>query len=164
MTFSDFVLFDSLKPDLKAKSKGDVIQELVRALNAAGAIADDLVEDVIGAITRREELGSTAIGHGVAVPHTKHLGVDRLVAVIGVSHDGVDFDALDEQTVKIFIMLVSPPDRPGDHLRALEYITTNLKVNEFTERLKAAITPEEMTQVLKDADARMLHNSDTNEE
>ena len=160
MTFSDFILVDSLTTNLQADTKEGVIRELVKALNAARAIPDGQVEFVIDAILRREQLGSTAIGDGVAVPHTKHLAVDRLVGVIGISRDGVDFDALDNGPVNIFIMLVSPPDRPGDHLRALEYITANLRSPDFTKKLLSATTPAEMYQALKDADAGASSSSE----
>ena len=66
---------------------------------------------------KREELGSTGIGRGVAVPHTKHPSVDRLIGTVGVSQEGIDFQSLDGEKVHLFFLLVSPPDRPGDHLR-----------------------------------------------
>src|SRR5690606_39826687 len=96
-----------------------VIREMAGALMQSGSISDDQFDSVVEAILKREELGSTGIGRGVAVPHTKHPTVDRLCGAVAVSQDGVEFDSLDGEKVHLLFLLVSPPDRPGDHLRAL---------------------------------------------
>src|SRR5690606_3135027 len=93
----------------------------------AGEIKDQDKEDIINAIMQREELGSTGIGRGVAVPHSKHASADRLVGTVGVCSEGVDFNSLDGEKVHLLFLLVSPPDRPGDHLRALENISRRLR-------------------------------------
>ena len=95
-------------------------------------------EGIIAAILKREELGSTGIGKGVAVPHTKHPSVDKLVATIALSKTGVEFASLDGDKVHILFLLVSPPDRPGDHLRALENISRHLRNDNFCNFLKQA--------------------------
>ena len=97
-------------------------------------------------------LGSTGIGRGVAVPHTKHPSVDRLVGTVAVSRKGIEFESLDGEPVQLFFLLVSPPDRPGDHLRALENISRQLRDDEFCRRLKAAQTPTEIEHLLEEAD------------
>ena len=76
----------------------------------------------------------------MAVPHTKHPSVDRLVGTVAVSPDGVDFASLDGEVVHLFFLLVSPPDRPGDHLRALENISRQLRDDTFCRFLKQAKT------------------------
>ena len=109
-------------------------------------------ESIVKAILKREELGSTGIGRGVAVPHTKHPSVDRLIGTVAVSPTGVDFVSLDGETVHLFFLLISPPDRPGDHLRALENISRQLRDDTFCRFLKQAKTPEEIGQLLDEAD------------
>ncbi len=101
---------------------------------------------------KREELGSTGIGRGVAVPHTKHPSVDRLVGTVAISRDGVDFESLDGDKVQLFFLLISPPDRPGDHLRALENISRQLRDDMFCKYLKQAKTKEDIQQLLEEAD------------
>ena len=118
MKFADFVSREAVRADLTADDKESVIREMAQALLAAGRIAPSEFEGIIKAILKREELGSTGIGRGVAVPHTKHASVDRLIGTVGVSAEGVDFDSLDGEKVHLFFLLISPPDRPGDHLRA----------------------------------------------
>lgn len=127
MKFSDFVSTASICASLQSHDKESVITELVDSLLSAGDVKAGDREDIIKAIMKREELGSTGIGRGIAVPHTKHPSVDKLVGTVGVSVDGLDFDSLDGEKVQLFFLLVSPPDRPGDHLRALENISRTLR-------------------------------------
>ena len=153
MKFSDFILTDAIITYLKAKSKDEVILEMVTALSKANGIPQADIVGVADSIKRREELGSTGIGHGVAVPHTKHVSVDRLVGAVAVSRrEGVDFDSLDCEPVNLIFMLVSPPDRPGEHLRALEHITHQLKDDGFVRFLKQAQTVEDVLELLNEAD------------
>ncbi len=95
MKFADFVSREAVRADLTADDKESVIREMTQALLDAGKIAPSEYEGIIRAILKREELGSTGIGRGVAVPHTKHASVDRLTGTVGVSAEGVDFDSLD---------------------------------------------------------------------
>lgn len=152
MKFSDFVSTKSIQAVLKSGTKEDVIAELVDALVTAESIKPGDRDDIIKAIMKREELGSTGIGRGIAVPHTKHAGVDRLVGTVGVSPDGIEFDSLDGQKAQLFFLLVSPPDRPGDHLRALENISRQLRDDTFCRFLKQSKTAEDITQLLDEAD------------
>ena len=141
-----------LKKQISATSKEAVIDELVQSLLDAGEIAADQRDDIIAAIMKREELGSTGIGRGVAVPHTKHPSVSQLVGTVGVSEQGVDFDSLDGERVQLFFLLISPPERPGDHLRALENISRQLRDESFCRFLKQSKTSEDIQQLLQEAD------------
>ncbi|MBX3413513.1 MAG: PTS sugar transporter subunit IIA [Pirellulales bacterium] len=152
MKFADFVSRDAVKASLAADDKEEVIREMAQALLDAGKIAKNEYDSIVKAILKREELGSTGIGRGVAVPHTKHPGVERLVATVGVSRDGVDFKSLDGEKVHLFFLLISPPDRPGDHLRALENISRQLRDDTFCKFLKQAKSTEEILHLLDEAD------------
>ena len=152
MKFSDFVQVDAIKPSVTALDKPDVIRELVTGLAASGAINANDAEGIIAAILKREELGSTGIGRGVAVPHTKHPSATKLVGTVGVSHEGVDFNSLDGDKVHLFFLLVSPPDRPADHLRALENISRQLRDDTFCRFLKQAQTVQDIRTLLDEAD------------
>lgn len=152
MKFSDFVSNKSICPDLASVDKEGVVSELVDSLLAAGDIKESDRDDIIKAIMKREELGSTGIGRGIAVPHTKHPSVTKLVGTVGVSIDGVDFESLDGEKVQLFFLLVSPPDRPGDHLRALENISRQLRDETFCRFLKQSRNIEDIVQLLEEAD------------
>ncbi len=152
MKFADFVCRGAVLAQLSATDKEGAIREMVGALCKAGQVDNDESESIVKAILKREELGSTGIGRGVAVPHTKHPSVDRLVGTVAVSSLGVDFASLDGEVVHLFFLLVSPPDRPGDHLRALENISRQLRDDTFCRFLKQAKTTEDIQQLLNEAD------------
>lgn len=152
MKFSDFIAPKAIQAVLSSTSKETVVGELVDALVDSGNVKAADREDIIRAIMKREELGSTGIGRGIAVPHTKHAGVDRLVGTVGVSPEGIEFDSLDGQKAQLFFLLVSPPDRPGDHLRVLENISRQLRDDTFCRFLKQSKTKEDILQLLEEAD------------
>ncbi len=153
MRMSDFVVRDAIVPQLAAQTKEGVIREMVESLRAAGQFRGADIEDVIRAILKRELLGSTGIGRGVAIPHTKHNGVERLVGTVAVSHQGVPFESLDGEPVYVFVLLISPQDRPGDHLRALENVSRCLRDDGFVRSLRQAKTKEEIWELLCRAEA-----------
>jgi PTS system nitrogen regulatory IIA component len=152
MRMSDFVVRDAVIPSLSATTKEAVIRGMVESLHTAGLFRDADLEDIIRAILKRELLGSTGIGRGVAIPHTKHASVEKLVGTLAVSTSGVAFESLDGEPVYIFVLLISPQDRPGDHLRALENVSRCLRDDEFVKRLRAATTREEICGLLDKID------------
>jgi mannitol/fructose-specific phosphotransferase system IIA component (Ntr-type) len=154
MKFSDFVATDAIRAHVDADTKEGVIREMIRSLVEAGRIAAGDQESIVKAIMKREDLGSTGIGRGVAVPHTKHPSVTRLVGTVAVSPRGIEFESLDGDPVHLFFLLVSPPDRPGDHLRALENISRQLRDDSFCRLLKAAKGPVEIQHLLEEADSQ----------
>ncbi|HLJ10748.1 MAG TPA: PTS sugar transporter subunit IIA [Planctomycetaceae bacterium] len=156
MKLSDFVVREAILTDLKAATKEAAIRAMVESLSAVGSVKGSDQEGIIAAILKREELGSTGIGKGVAVPHTKHPSVGKLVATIALSKDGVEFASLDGDAVHILFLLVSPPDRPGDHLRALENISRHLRNDNFCNFLKQAASAQAVIELLEEADNNQL--------
>jgi mannitol/fructose-specific phosphotransferase system IIA component (Ntr-type) len=152
MKLSDFVVREAILVDLQSTTKEDVIREIVGSLASTGKLAEADREGVTRAILSREELGSTGIGQGVAVPHTRHPTVDRLIGTVALSRRGVDFAALDGEPVDILFLLISPPNQPGDHLRALENISRHLKDERFVSFLRQAKTREHVVELLDEAD------------
>jgi len=152
MKFVDFVSRDAIRTSIDVDDKEAVIRTMVSALLESGKISEEQYESIVEAILKREELGSTGIGRGVAVPHTKHPSVDELVGTVAVSEQGVDFDSLDGEKVHLLFLLVSPPDRPGDHLRALENISRQLRDDTFCRFLKQSKTADDVWQLLEEAD------------
>jgi len=152
MKFQEFVEFKAIRASVDAEDKDGVIKELVGSLVESGAIDTEQQEHIVSAIMSREELGSTGIGRGVAVPHTKHVSVDNLVGTVGVSIEGIDFNSLDGEKVHLVFLLVSPPERHRDHLRALENITRQLKNDTLCRFLMQSKTPDDIQQLLEEAD------------
>ncbi|HBH55002.1 MAG TPA: PTS fructose transporter subunit IIA [Planctomycetaceae bacterium] len=156
MKLSEFVVRDSILIDLQAETKDQAIRAMVESLAKAGGIQSSEQEAITGAILKREELGSTGIGRGVAVPHTKHPSADRLVATIAISKEGVEFASLDGEAVHILFLLVSPHERPGDHLRALENISRHLRNDNFCSFLRQANSAKAVIDLLEEADNNQL--------
>jgi mannitol/fructose-specific phosphotransferase system IIA component (Ntr-type) len=152
MKLSDFVIREAIVPGLQATSKEPAIREILDSLRVAGHIPNGEMESIHRAIMKREELGSTGIGDGVAVPHTKHASVARPVGTVALSRDGVAFASLDGEPVHIVFLLVSPVDRPGDHLRALENISRHLRNETFRRFLRQSTTREQLIGLLEEAD------------
>ncbi len=152
MRMSDFIVRDSILADLQAVTKEGVIREMVDSLRSAGYFKGNESEEIIKAILKRELLGSTGIGRAVAIPHTKHTCVERLIGSLGISHAGVPFDSLDGDPVHVFVMLTSPQDRPADHLRALENVSRSLRDDHFVGALKEARTREDVWRLLSETD------------
>jgi PTS system nitrogen regulatory IIA component len=152
MRMSDFQVREAILPDLKAVTKETVIREMVSSLQVAGFFKGGELEDIVKAVLKRELLGSTGIGRAVAIPHSKHSAVDRLVGTVAISKGGVAFDSLDGEPVHVFVLLISPQDRPGDHLRALENVSRSLRDDGFVRSLRQATTREQIWELLDTAD------------
>jgi len=152
MRMSDFVVREAIVPELAANSKEGVIREMVSSLRSAGYFKGGEPEDLVKAILKRELLGSTGIGRGVAIPHTKHNSVDRLIGTVALSKSGVAFDSLDGEPVFVFFLLISPQDRPGDHLRALENVSRCLRDDGFVRALRQATSREAIWELLQEGE------------
>ncbi len=153
MRMSDFVVREAINPELSATTKEGVIREMVEGLRSAGYFKAGEPDDIVKAILKRELLGSTGIGRGVAIPHTKHNSVDRLIGTVALSKPGVTFDSLDGEPVFVFVLLISPQDRPGDHLRALENVSRCLRDDGFVRSLKQAPNRDAIWDLLQEGES-----------
>jgi PTS system fructose-specific IIA component/PTS system nitrogen regulatory IIA component len=124
---------------------------MVSALQEAGHIHAEDVNEIVKAILRREQLGTTGIGRNIAIPHSRHPAVDRLIGTMALSRTGLPFDSLDGEVVYVFVLLISPHDRPGDHLRALEAVVRAMRNDDFVRRLRNCQTREEIWALLEGA-------------
>ena len=145
----NFLIRDALVPELKATTKNDAIRELVTALQVAGYFRPAEVEPVVAEILRREGLGSTGIGRGVAIPHSRYEGLPHLIGTLGLSKAGIPFESIDEQDVRMVFLLVSRPDQPGPHLHALETIVRVSESDEFIAQLLACTTKDQIWTLIE---------------
>lgn len=152
MKLTDFIVEDAIIMEIKAAEKEAVIREMVCSLKDAEKINDKDVENIIKSLMKREELGSTGIGKGVAVPHTKHDSVKKIMGTIARSTHGVDFNALDGEPVHLFFLLLSPNDSAGSHLAALERISTVIRDNDFRRFMREANGKAGMIEILHEVD------------
>jgi PTS system nitrogen regulatory IIA component len=135
MDLSDLLRIDAVLPHLKANSKKQALQEM--AVKAA-AVTDRLDREIFDTLLQREKLGSTGVGHGVAIPHGKLAGLDRLVGVFARLDKPVDFDALDDEPVDLMFLLLAPENAGADHLKALARIARVLREPSIASKLRAA--------------------------
>jgi PTS system nitrogen regulatory IIA component len=142
----------AIVPEMRAASKPEALHELAAVLAELHPSIDParLVEVLLD----REELGSTAIGEGIAIPHGKLSGMSGVVAAFGRSPRGIDFDSLDGSPTRLFFLLVAPEDSAGIHLKALARISRLLKDREFRERLFAGTTREALFATIRDEDEK----------
>jgi nitrogen PTS system EIIA component len=142
---------DRIKIPLIASEKDALLRELVQLVgsreDAGGA------EEILGAVRAREQVLSTGIGNGVAIPHGKTPAVDRLLLAAGVAREGVDFEALDGKPVQLFFLLVGPESAAGDHVKALSRISRLLQRDAFRSRLAAATHPQEFYSIIAEAES-----------
>jgi mannitol/fructose-specific phosphotransferase system IIA component (Ntr-type) len=152
MRMTDFVVKEAIIPELTATTKEGVIREMVASLGGTNQLKVAETEEIVRAVLKRELLGSTGIGRGVAIPHTKHSSVERLIGTVALSRPGVSFESLDGEPVHVFVLLISPQDRPGDHLRALENVSRSLRDDGFVRSLRQAATREAIWDLLGELD------------
>ncbi len=152
MKFTDFIATTAICPELQSTNKEDVIREMAQLLTESGSLKPAELEDITNAILDRERLGSTGIGRGIAVPHTRHAGVDSLVGAIGISKTGIDYNSLDGSDVFIVFMLVSPLENPKEHIAALERTASQLRNDTFCNFLRQANTVADIQLLLEESD------------
>ena len=132
---------------LSGDTKPAVLQELVETMGPVFGFKDfDLLNE---AIFRREELMSTGIGLGIAVPHVRLAGVGEMMVVLGVQPDGVaDYDSIDGAPVNLIVMIVAGEGQHAEHLKLLATIVTALKDDALRSRILKAASPEEIHELL----------------
>ena len=152
MKIMDILVKDAVVLSLKAKDKNGILEEMSRSLAAAepSVPADELLSVLID----REELQSTGIGEGVAIPHGKMAGLDRLMATFARSDDGVDFASIDGQPTQLYFMLVVPEHSGGQHLKALARISRFFRDPSFRGKLMDATSTEAIFRAIEDEDEK----------
>ena len=146
MNLKSVLSADTVSLNLKGSTKEEIINELLDILVKAGKIPDRAA--TYEAIIYREKKMSTGMKHGIAIPHGKSDTIQDLVACIGVSDSPVDFDSLDHEPCRIFIMTLSPVEKTGPHLQFLAEISLLFKSAEKREEILNARSAEAIIKVL----------------
>ena len=152
MKLTEIVVKQAIIPELESRNRDAVIKELVDKLVETKQLPATHAAEVVKALIKREKQGSTGFGKGVAVPHVKHASAKKLIATIGRSSAGVDFAALDRAPVYIVVLLLSPPDKPDEHLQAMENIFRHLQRDNFRRFLRQAQTAQQIAELVEEAD------------
>ena len=135
--------------DLKGRNKRDVFEELINLLYSNKMLEDP--DSALFSIRDREKLGSTGIGHGLAIPHSKTSAARQTVLAIGVIKNGMDFGSMDGKPVKLVVMILYPPGAAGVHLEILAALARLFSGGELTETAAAAPDPRTLYDILLNA-------------
>ncbi|MBF0302218.1 MAG: PTS sugar transporter subunit IIA [Desulfamplus sp.] len=149
MKISDILDRNSIISNLNAKNKKGVLEELAGAITTRTGTE---TKDIVRVLLEREQLGSTGIGGGIAIPHGKLDGISSIVVGFGLSREGVEFDSLDNRPVHIFFLLITPANSTGIHLSVLAQISRLLKQSHFKDNLMKAESAEEIEQIINSVD------------
>lgn len=156
MKLTEIIQPGSIVAQLGTSDRDAAILELVDVLIESGSAPAEIKDQLIERVLDRERKHSTGFGRGVAVPHVKHPDIQNMTAAIGISPEGIDFNSLDKQPVYSIFLLLSPQDRPEEHLQAMEIIFKNLSKDSFRRSLRQASSSTEIRQLLDDADNHRL--------
>lgn len=155
----DLVDRNAIVADLKSTERSGVVRELVGALATASAISPAAADAIVKNILARERSrGTTGFGKGVAAPHAKVSGLRGVVAAVGRSVTGIDFDALDGAPVFGVFLILSPENTPEAHLKAMELVFRHLQQDRFRKFLRQSDTAEKIYDLLREADQKLFSN------
>jgi PTS system nitrogen regulatory IIA component len=152
MKITDILVREASILDLKSKTKDELLVEMAEALAKAETALEPA--SLVRILREREALQSTGIGEGVAIPHGKVQGLDRLVATFARSKDGIDFDSIDGQPTQLLFLLIVPEQSGGQHLKALARISRFFRDASFREKLLAAADLDQIFRAIEEEDAK----------
>ncbi|MDE2797090.1 MAG: PTS sugar transporter subunit IIA [Gemmatimonadota bacterium] len=152
MTLMEILSGKSVIIGLKGQNKREILEELVNELEVGDKITDR--DKVLQAVLDREDIMSTGIGHGIAIPHGKSEYATMLGGVLGIKSEGINFNALDGKKTYIFFLLVSPLNVSGPHIKALARISRVLKGEDFRQRLIGIRNREEALAIIAAEDKK----------
>ncbi|MHB1769316.1 MAG: PTS sugar transporter subunit IIA [Phycisphaerae bacterium] len=154
MQLKDILRRENIKAPLAAKDKKEAIKELVELL----ALNKDVKNPdlVLASVLERESIRTTGVGYGLAIPHSKCGGVNKLTIAIGKPEQPLDFQSLDGQPVYLIVLLVSPPEQTGAHIQSLASISRLMTIDAFRSKLKAAKTADEIYDAIAAQEKTMM--------
>lgn len=150
MELSDILTPDLVQIPLEADTKSEVISRLIDILVRNGKLKEPAAAKA--AVLKREELMTTGVGKGVALPHGKYTETEDVLIACGISKKGIDFDAIDGQPVHIFVLLLTPEKYPNKHLKLLSKFSRILNIAACREKLLSAGNAAEIITVLDEFD------------
>ncbi|MFZ2955626.1 MAG: PTS sugar transporter subunit IIA [Candidatus Ozemobacteraceae bacterium] len=146
MELTEFIAPQLIKLELQAVKKLDAIKELIDLLDHAGYVTD--AEAFLKSVLEREKVGSTGIGKGIAIPHSRTATVREVVVAIGRSPAGIDFDALDNKPVQLIFLIAAPVESGGLYLKALARLSRLLRYQEFRNELMDATSVDQVIKII----------------
>ena len=148
MALIDLITPEVVKIPLESVTKEETVRELIQILVDAGRI--DEGGEVYQAIMAREAQGSTGLENGIAIPHAKTPAVGTLTVALGISPEGIDFEAMDGRPSHLFFLILAAPDQSGPHIEALAEIARLTRSGSFTRMLIGARSAEEVVSLFEE--------------
>ncbi len=152
VTIRDLLQENLIIDEISATDKAGVIREFARLLKSKGKVDNE--EELFRVLTERETLGSTGVGDGFAIPHGKLNSIPEMIVAFGRSKGGIEFQALDAKPVFLFFLLVTPTDKPGDHLKALARISRIFKNPALRAGLIQATCRQDIQRLIYEEDSK----------
>jgi len=149
MRISQLLNKGSIIVNLSASDKKGAIDELALAISKTTKAS---AKEIAIVLMEREQLGSTGIGGGIAIPHGKLDSVQSIIVGFGLSKKGIEYDSLDNKPVHIFFLLLTPENSTGGHLKVLAQISKLLKMDQFKKDLIAALSVDDIYDTIIDQD------------
>ena len=150
MDLGDILGSSNILPDMQAADRWQAIDELIETLVASGKIQPQHREAIATVVKKRENSMSTGIGFGIGIPHASTDLIPEVIAALGRSRTGINFDALDNQPVNLVMLFLVPQGQFQKHLHTLASIAKVLHKAEFRQAIDQAPSSEAMLQVIKD--------------
>jgi PTS system nitrogen regulatory IIA component len=150
MEMADLIKPDRVVANLRATSKKQALQDLARR---AAEITDQSERAIFSVLMKRERLGTTGVGNGIAIPHGKLPTLDRLYGVFARLEHPIDFDSIDDRPVDLIFLLLAPESSGADHLKALARVSRLLRDKTACEKLRGTDDPEALYALLVDTTA-----------
>jgi nitrogen PTS system EIIA component len=145
MKLSQFLLPESVSIGIKGNSKKQVLQEIAALAAQVSRLPERMIFE---GLLQRERLGSTGIGNGIAIPHSKMAGLDRLIGVFARFSKPIDYDAVDDQPVDLAFVILAPEQAGADHLQALARVARVLRSETIAQKLRQAETADVLHAIL----------------
>lgn len=134
--------------DITSDNKNDALKELAKVIGTSELVADE--ELFLKKIYEREKLMSTGIGYSIAVPHIRDASVKDFVIALGRKAEGLDYESIDNNPVKLIFMIGASDTQDKDYIRLLSKLVLRLKNKRFVKKILAAASPEEIYTFIKD--------------
>jgi PTS system nitrogen regulatory IIA component len=147
MSLRDLLDESVIKVGLESIDKEECFEEMVDILVRVGRVTDR--EGALIAIRERESHGTTGIGHGIAIPHGKVPAIESLTAALGISKEGVEFDAVDGKKAHLVFLLLARVNNPGPHVRALAEIARTVRSPEFCRKLLEGTSAKDVMSIIE---------------
>lgn len=152
MRLADVLREENIITDLKARDKAEVLGEMIDDISSmVGAIDRN---KALQALLDREKLGTTGIGHGVAIPHGRIKGLTEIKVFFGRSRKGVNYSSMDNLPVHLFFLIMAPENSAAAHLKILASLSHLLKSQDFRMRLMGAVDRSEIYRIITEAERK----------